>query len=207
MLSLSEIRVDFPQRIIRADFTVESGRGLALMGESGVGKSTVLNVIAGFQTPTSGDVCYQGESLLPLNPSQRPVTSLFQDNNLFAHLNVQNNIALGIHPGLKLSVQDQLNVDDALMTVGLGGFQEREHHTLSGGQKQRVALARCLVRKQPILLLDEPFKGLDDTRADQLMTLISSIVEAQQLILVLATHSHKEATALCQQTLVLSENS
>ncbi len=203
MLILDNITVRFPAHTIEGSFKVKPGQGIALMGESGSGKSTLLNVIAGFQTPDSGTLAFNGESLLKLSPADRPITMLFQENNLFSHLSVAQNIGLGLHPGLKLSEQDQHTIDEALTTVGLENFQARNPRSLSGGQKQRVALARCLVRKRPILLLDEPFKGLDDQRAQQLIELTHKIVNDQKLVLVVATHSQLEADVLCGQRLVL----
>ena len=205
MLEISNLKVKFPEKTIEADFSIQQGHSIALMGESGSGKSTILNTIAGFEHPQSGDIVFNGKSMLNLAPAARPVTMLFQENNLFKHLNVMQNIGLGIHPGLKLSAQDKASIDHALEAVGLTGFNLREPTTLSGGQNQRVALARCLIRKQPLLLLDEPFKGLDQERKTGLMHLYKSIIDDQKITLVLATHNKREANTLCDQILMLDD--
>ncbi len=132
-----------------------------MLGPSGAGKSTLLNLIAGFLPPASGSLRINGEVHNATPPAQRPVSMLFQENNLFNHLTVRQNISLGIHPGLKLSREEQAQVAAMAGQMGIDALLERLPGELSGGQRQRAALARCLVRQQPVLLLDEPFSALD----------------------------------------------
>lgn len=199
MLEITSLRISFAQKTINAHFSVPTSKSIALMGESGSGKSTILHTIAGFQKPNQGAVIFAGQNLLSLSPSQRPITLLFQGNNLFAHLNVQQNIGLGINTSLKLTKDDKTMLQTALVDVGLSGFERRLPSTLSGGQKQRVALARCLVRNKPLLLLDEPFKGLDKQRATDLMRLTKDLIITKKMTLVLATHHQDEAEFLCDE--------
>jgi len=196
MLKLDSIRYAFPQAQIEISFQVERGHSVALMGSSGSGKTTILNLIAGFLQPDQGDILFGGRSLLTLKPAQRPLTYLFQAHNLFPHLNVAENLGLGINPGLKLDQDQQQKISAALQWVAMEGFEKRRPSELSGGQQQRVALARCLLRQQPILLLDEPFSALDRSLRTELTELIVRLQHAQDLCIVLATHQPEDAQAL-----------
>jgi thiamine transport system ATP-binding protein len=181
---------------IRAAFNVDAGETVALMGPSGAGKTTVLNLIAGFLRPTQGDILWQGKSLLDLAPARRPLTYLLQSQNLFPHLSVQENIALGINPRLRISPKEAERIEVALERVGLSAMGSRLPTSLSGGQQQRVALARCLVRRHPVLLLDEPFTGLDRERRSSMSELLCQLQSELDLHLVIATHQLDEVGAL-----------
>src|SRR5690606_10209232 len=124
---------------------------------SGAGKTTLLNLVAGFEKPESGRILIGGRDVTLLGPAQRPVSMVFQENNLFAHLSVEKNVGLGRSPSLRLKEADRAAIHDALARTGLSGKQKRLPSELSGGERQRVALARVLVRDRPVLLLDEPF--------------------------------------------------
>ncbi|HEX2147652.1 MAG TPA: ATP-binding cassette domain-containing protein, partial [Pseudorhizobium sp.] len=145
----------------RFESLIRGGRITAVIGPSGSGKSTLLNIIAGFDRAHSGQVLFGDETMTGRHPAGRPVSVIFQDHNLFAHLDLFTNIGLGIRPSLKLSQDDRSRVSAALAHVGLGGMEGRKPGTLSGGEKQRAAFARALVRKRPVLLMDEPFAALD----------------------------------------------
>ncbi|KAA1173946.1 ATP-binding cassette domain-containing protein [Marinobacter salinexigens] len=176
-------------------FQLEPGECIAIQGPSGSGKSTLMNLLAGFLTPRSGDLLWKGRSLLKTKPWERPITSVFQENNLFEHLNVLRNIGLGIHPGMKLSVAQQQAVENGLREVGLGGLGRRMPSELSGGQRQRVALLRALLRDQPLLLLDEPLTGLDaETRALLRSMLLQH--KSRGTAIVLASHDEEDRQRL-----------
>ena len=196
MLEVIDIRYRYPEADIGADFSVARGASVALMGPSGCGKTTVLNLISGLLKPDSGDINFDGKSLLALKPSDRPVTFLFQAHNLFPHLTVWQNLALGIDPGLKISSTDKQAIDNALEWISMPGFAHRFPGELSGGQQQRVALARCLLRNRPVLLLDEPFSALDQALRLEMINLIRELQAQQSLTLVIATHQHQDAEAL-----------
>ena len=159
-------------------------------------KSTLLNLIAGFLAPDAGDIHWNDQSLIALPPHQRPVTTLFQDNNLFAHLDVATNIALGLEPSGHLSREQESRLSNMLACVGLGGFEHRLPPSLSGGQQQRVALVRCLLRPQPLLLFDEPFSALDDETRQRSIALVDKSIADNQSTILMITHDRNDAAAL-----------
>ena len=197
----ADITIRYDELEIASSFTVPEGSGAALMGPSGSGKSSILSVVAGFYQAAQSTVSFRGQRLDGIEPAQRPLTILFQNHNLFAHLSVWNNIAIGLDPRLKLNSRQKSQIIDAMQAVGITGMQDRLPSTLSGGQQQRVALARCLVRNKPLLLLDEPFNGLDETRQQALRELIKTLMHEKNLTLLLATHQTQDAKQLCEQVI------
>ena len=191
--------------VVRANFSVAAGGAAALMGPSGSGKSTVLNIIAGFLPPQQGEVRFDGRSLAGIKPAERPLTYLLQAHNLFPHLSVRQNLAIGLHPGMRLSAEQNAAIEQALEWVALADFAERKPDSLSIGQQQRVALARCFARKRPLLLLDEPFSGLDDTLRAEILSLILRLQEKRALTLLIATHQRRDAEALRADVVKMQE--
>ena len=176
------------------DLQVAAGERIAIVGPSGSGKSTLLNLIAGFVLPTQGNIWLNGENHTRSAPYERPVSMLFQENNLFPHLTVQQNLALGLKTSLKLTALEQDQIERVADAVGLTSFLSRLPNSLSGGQKQRVALARCLLRDKPILLLDEPFSALDPELRMDMLNLIDELCHSKNLTLLLVTHQPSELT-------------
>ena len=176
------------------DLQVAEGERIAIIGPSGAGKSTLLNLIAGFVLPTQGNIWLNGENHTRSAPYERPVSMLFQENNLFPHLTVQQNLALGLKTSLKLTALEQDQIERVADAVGLTSFLSRLPSSLSGGQKQRVALARCLLRDKPILLLDEPFSALDPELRIDMLNLIDELCHSKNLTLLLVTHQPSELT-------------
>ena len=199
-----DIHIEFDTLRIDSNFKVPIGTGAALMGPSGSGKSSILSVIAGFYQPQKSLVIFKGQPLGPLKPAERPLTILFQEHNLFTHMNVWQNIAIGLNNKLKINQRQQGLIDESLAWVGLEGFQNRSPATLSGGQKQRVALARCLARNKPLLLLDEPFVGLDQSRQQTMRELIKRMIKEKAMTLLIATHQQEDADQLCDQVIQVS---
>ncbi|WP_274423193.1 thiamine ABC transporter ATP-binding protein [Chelativorans sp. YIM 93263] len=186
------------------DLSISASDRVALMGPSGSGKSTLLNLIAGFELPSAGRVMIDGRDVTGSPPHHRPVSMIFQENNLFAHLTVGQNVGLGRSPSLRLSAQDRAAVTDALARTGLGGKEKRLPNELSGGERQRVALARVLVRERPVLLLDEPFASLGPALRDEMLDLIAGLSDEQAMTILMATHDPGDAERL-SGTLVFVE--
>lgn len=204
-LILDAVTLDHGDWAVRYDLAVPAGQFLALLGPSGAGKSTLLNLVAGFDVPASGDIRVGGQSVVGLAPAHRPVTTLFQDHNLFAHLTVEQNVGLGLNPGLRLTAADQDRVAQALETVGLTGFETRRPNSLSGGQRQRVALARCLVRDRPILLLDEPFSALDPALRLAMLDEVDTLRRSRHLTVLMVSHDPRDALRVADRVAFLSD--
>lgn len=184
---------------------VEQGERLAIIGESGAGKSTLLNLIAGFETPASGQILLNDCDHTQTQPADRPVSMLFQDNNLFPHLTVAQNIGLALAPSLSLNATQQQQVREIAEKMGLESLLSRRADQLSGGQKQRVALARTLLRDKPILLLDEPFSALDPIRRHELQQFILDICIERNLIFLMVTHQLEETKNLFTRVVEIRE--
>ncbi len=184
---------------------VEQGERLAIIGESGAGKSTLLNLIAGFETPASGQILLNDCDHTQTQPAERPVSMLFQDNNLFPHLTVAQNIGLALAPSLSLNATQQQQVREITEKMGIESLLSRRADQLSGGQKQRVALARTLLRDKPILLLDEPFSALDPIRRHELQQFILEICIERNLTLLMVTHQLEETKNLFTRVVEIRE--
>lgn len=172
---------------------VNSGEILSIIGPSGSGKTTLLNLIAGFNKAESGEVFINDKEISRLSIAQRPVTTVFQEHNLFPHLDVFTNIAIGINPSLKLSKNEKDNIEEALENVGLEYYTDRLPAKLSGGQRQRVALARALVRESEVLLLDEPLAALGPAMREEIIDLIKKLVAKKNMTALLVSHQPTDA--------------
>lgn len=182
------------------DFTAGAGEITALMGPSGSGKSTLLSLIAGFETPSRGRVLIGGADVTGLPPAERPVSMIFQENNLFAHLDAASNVGLGRSPSLRLTQEDRAEVAQALESVGLEGKAGRLPRELSGGERQRVALARVLVRNRPVLLLDEAFASLGPALRDQMLDLLKDLQTKTGMTVIMVTHDPRDALRIADRT-------
>ena len=185
--------------------TLRPGELLVVIGPSGAGKSTLLDLLAGFATPDSGELTLGGGDLLALPPAERPFTTLFQSHNLFEHLSVAQNIGLGVNPKLKLTPAQQQKVVQAARRLGLAELLERRPTELSGGQQQRVALARCLVRARPFLLLDEPFSALDPALRQEMLLEVQRLAHDEGIGVLLISHHPEEARQVADRLALLQE--
>jgi putrescine transport system ATP-binding protein len=184
---------------------IAKGEIFALLGSSGCGKTTLLRMLAGFETPTSGRIVLNGRDLAGLPPYERPLNMMFQSYALFPHLSVWDNIAFGLRrDGLP---RDRVaeRVDAMLKLVQLGKFGQRKPHQLSGGQQQRVALARSLAKQPQLLLLDEPLGALDKKLREETQIELVNIIEQVGVTCVMVTHDQEEAMTMASRIAIMSE--
>ena len=191
---------------ISANLSLESDRIYAIIGPSGAGKSTFLNLIAGFSEISSGSILWNEQEISDLPPSKRNISILFQDNNLFPHLSVWRNLALAISHWPKIANDDEAKLHSVISEVGIRGLENRKPSQLSGGQQSRVALARVLLQKNKILLLDEPFAALGPSLKDQMLELIEKIARNRGLLVLMVTHDPADANKIASQTIVVKNN-
>jgi thiamine transport system ATP-binding protein len=182
------------------DLDVAAGEVLSLIGPSGSGKSTLLSLIAGFLTPAAGQILLDGVAIEKLAAASRPVSIVFQQHNLFPHLDLYTNVALGIDPSLRLTPVQADSVNEALTRLDLAGLQSRKPGALSGGQRQRVALARALVRRRKILLLDEAFAALGPAQRAEMIGLVKDLVQENGMAALLVSHQPRDALIASART-------
>ncbi len=185
------------------DLSIEASSIVAIVGPSGSGKSTLLDLIAGFETPVSGHIRVDGIDVTDIAPSERPVSMVFQENNLFDHLDVFSNIGLGRKPSLRLTLADRDSISDAIGRTGLTGKEKRLPGQLSGGERQRVALARALVRERPVLLLDEAFAALGPALRDEMLDLVADLQQRTAMTVLMVTHNPHDALRIAATTAFL----
>lgn len=179
---------------------VAAGEILSLIGPSGSGKSTLLNLIAGFLAPSAGQILLDGTAIETSSVASRPVSIVFQQHNLFPHLDLYTNVALGVDPSLRLSREQANAVATALEQLGLSDLRRRKPGELSGGQRQRVALARVLVRKRRILLLDEAFAALGPALRAELIEVVKKLVQDNHMTALLVSHQPRDALLASART-------
>ena len=180
------------------DVSLEVHRGeiFCLLGSSGCGKTTLLRILAGFETATSGRVLIDGQDMTGIPPYERPVNIMFQSYALFPHMTVENNIAFGLRQDRIAAPDIKRRVRDMLDLVRLLPFARRRPHQLSGGQRQRVALARALVKQPKLLLLDEPLAALDKKLREEMQFELITIQKEVGVTFVVVTHDQEEAMTL-----------
>ena len=205
MLRLDRLTLTYPSFALTADWALDPAQIVALIGPSGAGKSSLLMAIAGFFAPTGGSILWLGRDLAPLTPAERPVAVLFQDQNLFPHLTVQQNLGLALSPRLRLDAAQMRRVDQVLDRLGLAGMGARRPADLSGGQQGRAALGRVLLQDRPILLLDEPFAALGPALKTDLLGLVRDMAAETGALVLLVTHDPQDARRFADQTVLVAE--
>lgn len=193
--------------MMRFDCTFSSGAITAVMGPSGSGKSTLMALIAGFERARSGRILIGDLDVTETSPAERPLSIVFQDNNLFAHLDVQANVGLGISPRLKLDGTGHKRLTEALDAVGLSGYEQRKPADLSGGERQRVAIARALVRDRPVLILDEAFGSLGPALRASMLDLVADLHRRLAMTIIMVTHEPDDARRIASQLVFVAEGS
>jgi thiamine transport system ATP-binding protein len=205
MLALEHLVLQQDDFRLTADWTVKAGERVALIGPSGAGKSTLLMALAGFLAPTHGRILWKGADLAGVAAGDRPLTILFQDQNLFPHLTLAQNLGLGLSPTLRLTQVQAAQIEMALTRVGLAGMGARKPGQLSGGQQGRAALARALLRARPMLLLDEPFAALGPALKAEMLDLLDEVATATGAAVLMVTHDPSDAKRFSDKTVLVAE--
>ncbi|TGD62000.1 ABC transporter ATP-binding protein [Tabrizicola sp. WMC-M-20] len=187
------------------NLAIRRGEFLSFLGPSGCGKTTALRMLAGFETPTSGDILLDGQRVNDVPPHQRPVNMVFQHYALFPHLTVAQNIAYGLRQRRPRPPEGEIAcaVDQALETVRLPGFGPRRIWEMSGGQQQRVALARAIVNQPKILLLDEPMAALDKKLRRDMQLELQTLQRSLGITFILVTHDQEEALSMSDRICIM----
>ena len=206
-LHIEDVVKDFSgyKAVNHVSLDIAKGEIFALLGSSGCGKTTLLRMLGGFETPTSGRILLNGQDLAHMPPYACPINMMFQSYALFPHLTVWENIAFGLkREGM---AKDKINerVEAMLKLVQLGKFAKRKPHQLSGGQQQRVALARSLAKRPQLLLLDEPLGALDKKLREETQIELVNIIEEVGVTCVMVTHDQEEAMTMASRIAVMSE--
>ena len=190
---------------LTADWQLAAGRKLALLGGSGEGKSTLLMALAGFLPLQGGRILWQGRDLAGLAPAERPISILFQDQNLFPHLTLLQNLGLALTPRLRLGAPERQRVEEVLERLGLAGMSARKPGDLSGGQAGRAALGRVLLQARPILLLDEPFAALGPALKADLLTLVADWAGTSGTTVIMVTHDPGDARRFADEVALVHD--
>ncbi|MGD1705115.1 ABC transporter ATP-binding protein [Dapis sp. BLCC M229] len=187
------------------DFNIRQGEFFSILGPSGCGKTTTLRLIAGFETPSAGEIMIRGQSMSQTPAYRRPVNTVFQSYALFNHLSVKDNIAFGLRIKRLGKAETEEKVAQALQLVKMEKFADRYPHQISGGQQQRVALARALVNRPAVLLLDEPLGALDLKLRKQMQMELSNLHRDLGVTFVMVTHDQEEAMSMSDRIAVMHE--
>ena len=184
---------------------INAGEFFVLLGPSGCGKTTLLRMIAGFELPTEGQILIDGQDMAGIPPNRRPVNMVFQSYAVFPHMSVADNVAYGLKIAGVKGGEIKDRVAEALELVKLGGFERRMPDQMSGGQRQRVALARSLVMRPKVLLLDEPLSALDAKLRAQMQFELSELQEKVGITFVTVTHDQDEALSMACRIAVINK--
>ncbi len=204
-IELKNVELPYGEYKIKFDIKFNTNSFTVLLGKSGAGKSSLLNVIGGFVLPKKGDLLIDEENMNEVLPADRGVTILFQSNNLFQHLSVFDNIALGIKTDLNLEKQDQNFLFSVMNDLEISDLSTKKPSEISEGEQQRVGLARCLVQKKPILLLDEPFSNLDPPLRKKLYKLVFNHTRKNNITTIMASHFPLEVKDYADEIIFLEK--
>lgn len=205
MLKLQNVKKTYDGKDILKDINLEIGNGeiVSILGPSGCGKTTLLNLVLGITEIDSGKICFDGQDITEVPMEKRGFNIVFQDYALFPNLNVYQNITYGLRNKPDISTKEE--VEELISLLGLEEHLEKKVEQLSGGQKQRVALARTMVMKPKILLLDEPLSALDGVIKESIKDRIKTIAKEYHLTTIIVTHDPEEALTLSDRVMILNE--
>jgi spermidine/putrescine ABC transporter ATP-binding subunit len=192
------------QAIDNINLDIGHGEFFSLLGASGCGKTTILRMLAGFESPTSGEILIDGHPMNDVPPYLRPVNMVFQNYAIFPHLNVRDNIAYGLRKRKLPRATRHAMVDEMLAMINLPGYGDRKAHELSGGQRQRIALARSLILRPKALLLDEPLGALDKQLRERMQLELRALQRQVGITFVFVTHDQEEAMTLSDRIAVMA---
>ena len=189
MLSLNNVQFSWSiKEKFEFNFSIKKGEVVTIEGPSGVGKSTLINLISGFLVPDRGEILWLNKRIDNLQPNERPTSTIFQNNNLFEHLSCFDNVCMGVSANLKISLRERENINSLFSELGITKIMERMPNEISGGQEARVSIIRALMTKKPILLLDEPVSSLDQETREETLKIIKNTSEKYNLTLVIVSH-------------------
>jgi len=205
LLSLRAIAKHFGKNVVLRDITLEIAEGefLTILGESGSGKTTLLRILAGFEQATSGEVWMAGERLDTQPPYRRRVNTVFQSYALFPHMTVEDNVGYGLRTAKRPAAEIQSRVTEALAKVKMSAYAKSKPSKISGGQQQRIALARALVNRPRLLLLDEPLSALDANLRRQMQVELKALQREVGITFIFVTHDQEEAMVMSDRIALL----
>ena len=205
LIRLSDLRMVFDDEVVlnSINLYINDKEFLTLLGPSGCGKTTTLRIIGGFQKPTSGDVFFDGVRINDVPPHKRKVNTVFQKYALFSHMNIFENVAFGLRIAKVPEREIQRRVNEALELVNLPGYGKRSVNSLSGGQQQRIAIARAIVNRPQVLLLDEPLGALDLKLRKDMQIELKKIQQQVGITFIYVTHDQEEALTMSDTIVVM----
>ena len=197
MLDVNSIKFQWSNEV-KFEFNLQINQGeiVTIEGPSGIGKSTLINLISGFLKPESGEIFWFNKRIDKLSPRDRPTSTIFQSDNLFEHFSCLQNASLGISPKGKISFEEQVNLNNLFLELGINDLKNRKPNEISGGQQARVSLVRALLSKKPILLLDEPVSSLDQKTREETLNVLKQTSKKYKLTLIIVSHHNDDRKLL-----------
>lgn len=207
IVDLKDIRMSFDGEVVLdgVNLSIKDGEFVTLLGPSGCGKTTTLRIIAGFASPDSGDVFFEGKRINDLPAYKRNINTIFQRYALFPHLNVYDNVAFGLKVKKVPKAEIAKKIDETLSLVNLKGLEKRRIETLSGGQQQRVAIARAIINRPRVLLLDEPLSALDLKLRKDMQVELKNLQKSTGITFIFVTHDQEEALSMSDTVIVMDK--
>ena len=205
MLDVTSVKFKWSNEV-KFEFNLQINQGeiVTIEGPSGIGKSTLINLISGFLEPESGAIYWLEKRIDKLSPRDRPTSTIFQSDNLFEHLSCFQNASIGISPNRKISFEEQENINNLFLELGIGDLKDRKPNEISGGQQARVSLVRTLLSKKPILLLDEPVSSLDQKTREETLNVLKKASKKYKLTLIIVSHHNDDRKLLNARQIKLS---